>query len=389
MNYILFEDNNLRTNLLPFTFTVPIGEIRVGILTMKERWDKLTNSVSSYLTQDYLSEKFPLKLEPENIFLNSSVVANSQIIDEINKLKLDQKLVKDNVVIAYKKSDPFIEMVLETVNYDGEIMLIANTWDIFGKNGEILELDYKLITKGRKSQKLSSSNNLLGEENIFVEEGVKAEFATINANEGFVYLGKDSELMEGSVIRGPFALCEHSGVKLSAKIYCPTTIGPHSKVGGELNNVVIFGYSNKGHDGFLGNAVLGRWCNLGADTNNSNLKNNYVKVRLWNYGTERFDKTGLQFCGLIMGDHSKSAINTMFNTGTVVGVFANIFGSDFPRNFVPSFSWGGASGFKTYALNKAYEVAEVVMARRDIEFDDFDKRILEKVFEITSKFRPE
>ena len=389
MNYILFEDNRLRTNLLPFTFTAPIGEIRVGILTMKERWDKLTNSVSSYLTQDYLSEKFPLKLEPENIFVNSSIVANSQIIDELNKLKLNQELVKDNVIIAYKKSDPFTEMVLETVNYDGEITLIENTWDIFGKNGEILKLDYKLITEGRKSQKLSSTNNLLAEENIFVEEGVKAEFVTINANEGFVYLGKDSELMEGAVIRGPFALCEHAGVKLSAKIYGPTTIGPHSKVGGELNNVVIFGYSNKGHDGFLGNAVLGRWCNLGADTNNSNLKNNYVKVRLWNYGTERFDKTGLQFCGLIMGDHSKSAINTMFNTGTVVGVFANIFGSDFPRNFVPSFSWGGASGFKTYALKKANEVAEVVMARRDIEYTDIDKRIMEKVFEMTSRFRPE
>jgi UDP-N-acetylglucosamine diphosphorylase/glucosamine-1-phosphate N-acetyltransferase len=243
-----------------------------------------------------------------------------------------------------------------------------------------------LLTKGRTSAPISDTVQVLGKD-VFFEEGAKAEFVTINANTGPVYIGKDAEIMEGSVIRGPFALCEHSAVKLSAKIYGPTTIGPESKVGGELNNVVIQGYSNKGHDGFLGNSVLGEWCNIGADSNNSNLKNNYAEVRLWDYETACFAKTGLQFCGLIMGDHSKCGINTMFNTGTVVGVSANIYGSGFPRNFVPSFSWGGASGFTEYKTNKAFEVAAKVFERRGLEFDEVEQRILDHVFEMTKVYR--
>ena len=244
-----------------------------------------------------------------------------------------------------------------------------------------------MITKGRKTENLSSTNNLIAKENIFIETGVKAEFVTLNASAGPIYIGKDAEIMEGSVIRGPFAICEHSTVKMAAKIYGPTTIGPHSKVGGEVNNSVFQAYSNKAHDGFLGNSVIGEWCNLGADTNNSNLKNNYDEVRLWNYESGRFIKTGLQFCGLIMGDHSKCAINTMFNTGTVVGVNANIFGDGFPRNFIPSFSWGGASGFTIYGINKAFEVAEKVFERRNKQFDDIEKSILRHIFEKTSKYR--
>ena len=250
-----------------------------------------------------------------------------------------------------------------------------------------LEEDYELLTRGRVSQPIPSSNNVIAAQNIFLEEGAKLEFTTLNASSGPIYIGKDAEIMEGSIIRGPFALCEHATVKLGAKIYGPTTVGPHSKVGGEVNNSVLFGYSNKGHDGFLGNSVLGEWCNLGADTNNSNLKNNYAEVRLWDYNTESFARTGLQFCGLMMGDHSKCGINTMFNTGTVVGVSANIFGSGFPRNFVPSFSWGGNGGFTTYLTKKAFEVAEVVMSRRQIELTDVDKAILEHVFEETKKYR--
>ena len=265
-------------------------------------------------------------------------------------------------------------------------LCVLKPWDIFAKNGQAIKDDFAFITRDRKSQQLSSTNQVLGD-NIFVEEGAKVECCILNTTTGPIYIGKDAEIMEGSVIRGPFVLGDHATVKLAAKIYGPTTVGPHSRVGGEVNNSVIFAYSNKGHDGFLGNSVLGEWCNIGADSNNSNLKNNYAEVKLWNYSQERFVGTGLQFCGLIMGDHSKCGINTMFNTGTVVGVNANIFGSGFPRNFVPSFSWGGASGFTTYKLRDAFEVASKVLERREKVFDDIEKEILEKVFELTEKYR--
>ena len=231
--------------------------------------------------------------------------------------------------------------------------------------------------------------NVISPENIFIEEGAKLEFVTLNASTGPIYIGKNAEIMEGSVIRGPFALCEEAQVKLASKVYGATTVGPYCRIGGEVNNSVLFGYSNKGHEGFLGNSVLGEWCNIGADSNNSNLKNNYEEVKLWSYETEGFEKTGLQFCGLMMGDHSKCGINTMFNTGTVVGVSTNIFGSGFPRNFVPSFSWGGASGFTTYITKKAFETARIAMARRHVDFDEQEAKILEHVFEETKKWRKE
>lgn len=255
------------------------------------------------------------------------------------------------------------------------------------QNGEAIQEDFNLLTDGRASKPIPSSNNVIAPENIFIEEGAKLEFVTLNASKGAIYIGKNAEIMEGSLIRGPFAICDRGIVKMGAKIYGPTTVGPYCKVGGEVNNVVFFANSNKGHDGYLGNSVIGEWCNLGADTNASNLKNNYAEVRLWDYETESFAKTGLQFCGLMMGDHSKCGINTMFNTGTVIGVSANIFGSGFPRNFIPSFSWGGNGGFTTYLTKKAFEVAEVVMSRREIPFSDEDRAILEHVFEATKKYR--
>ena len=268
-----------------------------------------------------------------------------------------------------------------------EISMIDDLWDIFSKNGAEIIKDVKL--KGIKSgvDNLPDTNNIIAPENVFVEEGASVICSNINASKGPVYIARNAEIMEGCQIRGPFALCNNSTLKMGAKIYGPTTIGPYSKVGGEINNSVIFGYSNKAHDGFLGNSVIGEWCNLGADTNTSNLKNNYAEVKLWNYITERFKKTGLQFCGLIMGDHSKCGINTMFNTGTVVGVSANIFGDGFPRNFIPSFSWGGAAGFKEYNTNKAFEVAKAVMKRRGLIFDEEDKNIMQNVFNYTKKYR--
>ncbi|GAA0748302.1 GlmU family protein [Gaetbulibacter jejuensis] len=389
MNYILF-DGPCRNSLLPFTYTRPVADIRVGILTIREKWEMYLGYTTTTLTEDYLSNKYPMVEMDENVMINASYVPNFELAEMVKSLEENQAIFKDEDVIAFFTKDTQDDVdfeAYEAIEFNAEVIKIEHTWDIFSKNGNAIAEDFELLTKGRKSQPIPASNNTIEASNIFIEEGAKLEFVTLNATNGPIYIGKDAEIMEGSIIRGPFALCDYATVKLGAKIYGPTTVGPHSKVGGEVNNSVIFGYSNKGHDGFLGNSVLGEWCNLGADTNNSNLKNNYAEVRLWSYETEGFARTGLQFCGLMMGDHSKCGINTMFNTGTVVGVSSNIFGSGFPRNFVPSFSWGGNSGFTTYLTKKAFEVAKVVMQRRSIEFTQQDADILEHVFEITQKYR--
>ena len=391
MNYILF-DGPSRNNLLPFTFTRPVADIRVGILTIREKWEFYLKTTTTTVTEDYLSDKYPMVEMDENVMVNASYLPNLELVEMIRDLKANQAIFKDEDVIAFftKEAQDDIDFQdYEAIEFAEDIIKIENTWDIFSKNGEAIQEDFTLITKEKTSQSIPASNNIIAPQNIFIEEGAKLEFTTLNASKGPIYIGKNAEIMEGAIIRGPLALCENAVVKLGAKIYGPTTVGLSSKVGGEINNSVIFDNSNKGHDGFLGNSVVGEWCNLGADTNNSNLKNNYAEVRLWDYQTEGFAKTGLQFCGLMMGDHSKCGINTMFNTGTVIGVSANIFGSGFPRNFVPSFSWGGNSGFTTYLTKKAFEVADVVMARRKIEFSDQDKAILEHVFEETKKYRRE
>ncbi len=388
MNYILFDDS--RENLLPLTFTRPVCDLRIGILTIREKWERFLGISTSTITENYLSAKFPCKESNSNTLINGGVCPTAELVNAINKLTNGERLVKNGKLVAVSVSGSVSNVELS--NKDGnefadEMIAIEHPWDIFSKNGEALKADFELITSERASQSLSDSVTVIGNGQVFLEEGAKAEACIFNTSNGPIYLGKDAEVMEGSVIRGPFALCEASQVKLGAKIYGPTTVGPHSKVGGEVNNSVITGFSNKGHDGFLGNSVLGEWCNLGADTNNSNLKNNYDEVRVWNYSEQRFAKTGLQFCGLIMGDHSKSGINTMFNTGTVVGVSTNVFGSGFPRTFIPSFNWGGAGGFTEYKQEKAFATAQRVMQRRGIPFDDIEKSILSSVFELTKSYR--
>ena len=389
MNYILF-DGNVRNQLLPFTFTRPVADIRVGILTIREKWEFLLGLTTTTVTEDYLSEKYPFVELEMNVLINASFLPSENLVNIIKGLQENQAVFFDDEPIAFFTTEG---QEVDFENYDviqykhDDILRIEHTWEIFSKNGEAIKRDFEMLTKGKDSQPIPKGIWTKNSENIFIEEGAVLEFCTLNASEGPIYIGKDAEVMEGAMVRGPFALCEHSTLKMGAKIYSNTTIGPHSKVGGEVNNSVIFGYSNKGHDGFLGNSVLGEWCNLGADTNNSNLKNNYAEVRLWDYETEGFARTGLQFCGLMMGDHSKCGINTMFNTGTVVGVSANIFGSGFPRNFVPSFSWGGSGGFTTYKTDKAFEVAKMVMDRRNIVFSEMDAKILEHVFEETAKWR--
>lgn len=385
MNYIFFDDST-RNRLLPLTFTRPVSDIRIGILTIREKWEYFLKSKLSNTTENYLSRKYPLKIEDQNIFINSSVLPNQRLVEEIVKLKQNECLVSGETIIAKNASD-IINDNLKTISTDIEFLKIKNTWDLFSLNGNAIIDDFNLITKGRKSQKISESNRVISKESIFVEEGAKIECTILNAESGPIYIGKNAEIMEGTAIRGPFAICNNSAVKLNSKIYGPTTIGPHSKVGGEINNCVIFGYSNKAHDGFLGNSVIGEWCNIGADTNNSNLKNNYAKVKLWSYLDEKFINTEKQFCGLIMGDHSKCGINTMFNTGTVVGVACNIFGSGFPRNFIPDFSWGGANGFITHSKPKAIETARLMMERRDIQFNEIEVEIFNEIFDLTEKYR--
>ena len=388
MNYILFDGPN-REALLPFTYTRPVADIRIGILTIREKWELFLGATTTTITEDYLSEKYPMVEMEDNIMINASYLPSHALVNQIKNLSKNQAVYDGDAIVAfYSLEDQEVDFdSFETFQCEDSILKVERTWDIFSKNGAAITADFELITAGRTSAAIPERTQAFNAEQIFIEQGARLPLCVLNANNGPIYIGKDSEIMEGSLVRGPFALCEGSVLKMGAKIYGPTTIGPYSKVGGEVNNAVFFGNSNKGHDGYLGNSVVGEWCNLGADTNNSNLKNNYAEVRLWSYETQNFAKTGLQFCGLMMGDHSKCGINTMFNTGTVIGVSANIFGTGFPRNFIPSFSWGGASGFSTYLTSKAFEVASVVMSRRGIEFSAQDTAILEQVFEQTSVFR--
>ena len=394
MNYILFDPPETWENLLPLTFTRPVSEIRIGILSIREKWERRLNSQVSWHTRPYLSAKFELQSNDDNMIINGSMLPDDTIINELHSLTSGQALYSGAVLLAVllgqeelDKFDPGGTGNYEKVDCRHEPLCIGFPWDIFKNNARAIEADFALLTSGRESAKISSSNSVLEPGNVFLEEGASMECATLNARTGPIYIGSGAEIMEGSIVRGPFSLGEHSTLKLGARIYGPTSIGPYCKVGGEVNNSVFQGFSNKGHDGFLGNSVIGEWCNIGADTNNSNLKNNYSTIRLWNYRQEKFISSGLLFCGLIMGDHSKCGINTMFNTGTVVGVNTNIFGSGFPRNFIPSFSWGGPQGYTTYKLDKALEVACEVMKRRDIQLDTLDSDILSEVFNMTEKYR--
>ncbi len=389
MNYVLFDEAR-RDNLLPLTFMRPVADIRFGILTIREKWEHYLNAKTSTLTETYLSGKFPLIKEKENIIINGAICPNRELVHEIGKLNPGEVLVKGETVVAMHVGESDFEKPTgqsKEIEISTGFLDINNTWDIYSRNSQAIKEDFELIVAGRKSMPVPEHCIAINPGNIFIEEGAQVLASTLNATDGPVYIGKDAVVMEGSNIRGPFALCNNATVKMGAKIYGGTTIGPHSKVGGEVNNSVIFGYSNKAHDGFMGHSVIAEWCNLGADTNTSNLKNTYDNVKIWNYPDEAFIDTGLQFCGLIMGDHSKCGINTMFNTATVVGVSSNIFGSGYQRNFVSSFKWGGVAGFSTFLPKKAIEVAKGMYARRNLEFTDIDAQIIEDVYNLTHNYR--
>jgi len=395
-NLILFDDDS-RDSLLPLVYTRPVCELRVGIMTIREKWELLLDAKASYITQDYLSEKYPINIAENNLVINGALLPTQHLAELFMQLETNQAVIYNDELLAanldskqfqYLEEDlPISELSGYDISEDERIQLVDQVWKIFTLNGQEIERDFDLITHNRTTAPISHSNTILGSGRIFMEEGAKVEASILNTTKGSIYIGKDSEIMEGSMVRGSFALCDHGVVKMGSKIYGATTIGPWCKVGGEINNSVLLAHSNKGHDGYMGNSVIGEWCNLGADTQTSNLKNNYTEVKIWDYKKEGFSLSGQQFCGLIMADHAKSGISVMFNSGTIVGVASNLFGTGYPRNFIPSFAWGGQKGYETYRIDKAFETMERVMSRRSKTLDEKDRAIISHVFETSAKFR--
>ncbi|HCP40543.1 MAG TPA: glucose-1-phosphate thymidylyltransferase [Cryomorphaceae bacterium] len=379
---IQLVDGKHRSHLLPLTYTRPVAELRCGIITIAEKYTKRGHEIS-YGTEAYLNVKYP-SMEAE-VLVSGSVCPTDVFLEAVAGLSSGQALIQGDELLAFK-GEKWEDEPLEIIPFSGTLNLITRPWDIWIKNASEMNLDFDLLTKDRFSAPVDAKNTVIGDR-VFLEEGAKATASILNATSGPIYLAKNAEIMEGCIVRGGLALGESSALKMGTKIYGATTLGPHCKVGGEVNNSVMIGYSNKGHNGFLGNSALGEWCNLGADTNNSNLKNNYDEVKVWSYVDSRFAKTGQQFCGLIMGDHSKSGISTMFNTGTVVGVSANVYGAGFPRNFIASFTWGGPQGTKEYRIDKALNTADRMMKRRGLEVNEVEKAILEQVYALSTEYR--
>ena len=396
-NIILFDAVEVRENLLPITFTRPVADLRVGILTIREKWEHVLDGAYSYLTVDYLQEKYPIAIADENLFIAGNICPTEELVLNVEALKKGEALLSSKgELIAFCGSveDFDLRKFANAIACDEDCLTIKMLYDIFMQNHRGIVEDFALLTKNRVSQPLSNTNTIIGNpidadgnSLIFIEEGAVVEGAMLNVKNGPIYVGRDAEVMEGSCLRGPIALCDHAVINMGARVYGATTLGPYCKVGGEVNNVVMIGYSNKAHDGFLGNAVIGEWCNIGGGSTASNLKNDYTEIKLWNYPAHRFLRTGLQFCGLIMGDHSKSGINCMFNTATVLGVGVNVHGAGFPRNFVASFSEGSTSGFTDVPMTKFFDIARRMMARRGVELTDVDMRIFESIHAIADNYK--
>ncbi len=391
MNYILFDDQHVRTSLLPLTFTRPVSEIRVGICTITQKWEQVLRSRISFLTEPYLQAKYPQVNTLNDVFINGAICPDEALLAAIQSLQKGDRLMHGDILVAYRPEElpetlTDIDQIpdIRVQTHQQHITIIRDLCDIYASNGEQIRADFRRITAGRVFRPIIDPHTAVyNPGQIFIEEGVEMKACVLNAEGGPIYIGRNAQLHEGTVVRGPFALGEGSFLNMGSKIRPDTTIGPYCKVGGEVSNSVIFGYSNKSHDGFMGNSVLGEWCNLGADTNTSNMKNDYGHVKQWSYNEGGMRDTGRQFCGLVMGDHSKAGINTMFNTGTVVGVSCNVFGGEFPPKYVPSFNWGGAAGLEIYHLDKALEVADRAMQRRGLPFSELDRHILTTVFNLT------
>lgn len=383
MNLVLFDEPTVRQDLLPFTFTRPVAGLRVGILTIAEKWQRYLGLTPSFDAPEYLRKKFPLTVSTDNLWIHGALCPNPALVARIQTLKPGEGLRQGATVLALRTPEDEVPEVISGPmhEYTEPVTLINQVWKIFRLNGQEIRADFALITKGRTSAPITDEHTRVYQrDQIFLEEGVTIRAALLNAENGPIYLGKNAVVQEGALIRGPFAMGEGAHINMGAKIRGDVTLGPYCKVGGEVSNSIFIGYSNKAHDGFLGNSVIGEWCNFGADSNTSNLKNNYENIKIWSYRKGGFADTGLMFCGLMMGDHSKCGINTMFNTGTVIGVSANVFGDGFPRTFIPSFAWGGAAGFTTYQIKKALEASAKAMERRDKQLDDTERGILEYLF---------
>jgi UDP-N-acetylglucosamine diphosphorylase/glucosamine-1-phosphate N-acetyltransferase len=394
-NIILFDDES-REQMLPLSYTRPVAEIRTGIFTIRERWEKLLQGSASYITSDYLTSRFPMKFKDDNIVINGAIMPNDRLVRLIEQLEPNEAIMDEGNLIAARLNRRQFELLLRDESIDEIVGIelqetpfihLAYPWDLFLYLRATIEYDFNLITHGRISQSIPSSNQVISPDNIFLEEGAQVNCAILNAQSGPIYIGKNVQVMEGAIIRGPVTIGEGSIIKMGAQIYGPTAIGPDCRIGGEIKEVVILGHTNKAHDGFLGNSIIGEWCNLGAGTTVSNLKNNYSNVRMWDYATQQMKDTGLQFLGIVMGDHTKAAIQSMFNTGTMIGVGCNIFGHGFPPKFIPSFTWGGAGGLETHRLGEAMETARRVMARREVAFTETDEQIFRRVFDLSSTFR--
>ena len=394
-NLILFDDET-RDLLLPLTYTRPASMLRCGILTIREKWEHWLHGNASFITSEYLTAKYPIVITDENLVINGNILPNQRLAKLISDLQPNQALTSDGDLVAASIPGSEFDSIIdgsfadEITGYtltETPVAHVRRNWDLLRFCSEELRNDFEILTHGRATGTLDASNVIVGDGELFVEPGVSAFGATFNTSTGPIYLGKGATIMEGCTIRGPVAICEGGVLKMGTRLYGPVVIGPHAKAGGEINHSIIHGYSNKAHDGYLGNSVIGQWCNLGAGTNVSNLKNNYTPVRMWNYVEQRFEDSGELFLGIVMGDHAKCGINTMFNTGTVIGVSANIFGEGYPRNFIPSFSWGGKHGWQTFRLDKALELANTVMHRRNVVLTEADKQILTQVYQNSSQHR--
>lgn len=400
MNVLLFDDA-ARGDFLPLAHTRPVGLLRSGILTQQESWSTILDQRVSFLPHASLRHCFPPQIEEDNLLINARLLAFSAYRQDVIGLQPGEAMQHEGTLIAARCDrstlDTWINSgmpnaLLEnafawepsgrpgrTGNAD-RLYLLETLTDVFALNERAIKSDFRLITHGRISEPIDPTVIVLGDPgDVFIEPGAQVEACFLNTRQGPIYIGNDAVVMEGAVIQGPVAILENATVKPGGRISGGSTIGPHSKVGGEVSNSVIQGFSNKAHDGFLGNSVIGEWCNLGADTNTSNLKNNYSEVSIYHFASRQMRPTGLTFCGLLMGDHSKCGINTMFNTGTVVGVSANIFGGGFPPKYIPSFAWGGASGLDEYERDKAIATAKKVMARRGKELDDAAEQLLRRI----------
>ncbi len=395
-NLILFDDET-REHLLPLTHTRPASMLRCGILTIHEKWEAYLNGKASFITNEYLTGKFPIVIQDENLVINGTLLPNTRLVKLITELKPNEALTSEGDLVAANIPGAEFDAIIdgtfadEIAGYklsETPVSQIRRSWDLLRFCKDELQCDFDMLTKNRTSHAFDASNVIIGHGDIFLEAGSSVSGSMFNTHGGPIYIGKGVTIMEGCLLRGPVAICDGAVLKMGTKIYGPTVIGPYSKVGGEITHSIVMGYSNKSHDGYLGNSIIGEWCNLGAGTNVSNLKNNYTEVRMWNYVQQRFENTGQQFLGIVMGDHTKCGISTMFNTGTVIGVSANIFGAGYPRNFIPSYSWGGASGWQTFQLDKAIELAADVMNRRGLELSEADKNILSHVYNISAPFRP-